>query len=269
MITLSAISTRSLREALGIRPKEIISIVGAGGKTTLMFALGKELAEPGKMVVTTTTTKILEPDPSQSERVFLSPHKEEIIAFLTQQEGVRRLVTIATDVLPSAKLKGIEPSWVEDIIRIPHVGWVLVEADGAAHRSLKAPNATEPVIPECTTLVIPVVGIDALGCPLLDEFVFRASIAAQLLGSSSDHAISARDMATLLTHREGIARGTPSTARIVPFVNKTDLASGMRRAHQVASAIMDRKHPQISRVVLGQAQNPQAETEIVLAPENS
>jgi hypothetical protein len=54
-------SVDSLTEALGIEAREMISLVGAGGKTTLMFRLAKELSLSGKRLVTTTTTKILEP----------------------------------------------------------------------------------------------------------------------------------------------------------------------------------------------------------------
>ena len=51
----------SLKEALDIHPKDVISIVGAGGKTTLMFALARELSNKKGMVITTTTTKIFPP----------------------------------------------------------------------------------------------------------------------------------------------------------------------------------------------------------------
>ncbi|MCJ7654933.1 MAG: putative selenium-dependent hydroxylase accessory protein YqeC, partial [Dehalococcoidia bacterium] len=54
------------KEALDIRPGEVISLVGGGGKTTLMFALARELALGSGCVITTTTTKILEPSPSET-----------------------------------------------------------------------------------------------------------------------------------------------------------------------------------------------------------
>ena len=59
-----------LIEALGLQAREVISLVGAGGKTTLMFRLAKELLLSGKRVVTTTTTKILEPTPEETNFSF-------------------------------------------------------------------------------------------------------------------------------------------------------------------------------------------------------
>jgi probable selenium-dependent hydroxylase accessory protein YqeC len=61
----------TLKEALDIRPGEVISLVGGGGKTTLMFALARELAFGDGCVVTTTTTKILEPSPSETPLLLL------------------------------------------------------------------------------------------------------------------------------------------------------------------------------------------------------
>src|SRR4030043_2196231 len=64
-----------LEESLGLKAKELISLVGAGGKTTLMFRLAKELVAGGKKVVTTTTTKILEP--TSDETAFLIVNQDE------------------------------------------------------------------------------------------------------------------------------------------------------------------------------------------------
>ena len=48
-------------EKFNIEKKDIITITGAGGKTTLMFLLSSELSKFGK-VMATTTTKIYTPD---------------------------------------------------------------------------------------------------------------------------------------------------------------------------------------------------------------
>ena len=50
--------------------------------------------------------------------------------------------------------------------------YIINEADGAARKPIKAPNATEPVIPTSTTLIVAVVGVDALNSPLSQEIAF-------------------------------------------------------------------------------------------------
>ncbi len=50
-----------LSSLIRLPAKPLISIVGAGGKTTTMYTLAAELAAQGKRVVTTTTTNIYIP----------------------------------------------------------------------------------------------------------------------------------------------------------------------------------------------------------------
>jgi probable selenium-dependent hydroxylase accessory protein YqeC len=47
-----------ISHALRIRRRDMVTLVGAGGKTTLMFRLAGELAGAGAHVVTTMTTHI-------------------------------------------------------------------------------------------------------------------------------------------------------------------------------------------------------------------
>jgi probable selenium-dependent hydroxylase accessory protein YqeC len=144
------------------------------------------------------------------------------------------------------------------------VSYVIVEADGAASRPLKTPNATEPVIPNNTSLVIPVVGVEAIGCPLNDENVFRSDIASRLLGVPLGTIISAELVASLITHPQGIMKGSPSVARVVPFINKMDLDKRLLKGRDLASKILATRHPQINKVVLGQAQFAEPVTKVIV-----
>ncbi len=245
------------RDAFGIEQGEVISLVGGGGKTTLMFALARELAARGAFVVTTTTTKIFEPLSSQTQALCLKADEEEVIRWLIRNADRYRQVTIAREKLASGKLTGISPELVSRVARLKQVDYVIVEADGAAHKSLKAPSATEPVIPPVTSLVIAVVGIDALGCRLTREVVFRPEIVSALLGLPLGEIISAESIATLVTHERGIAKGSPAQARIVPFINKVDIDAGRPEAKHLATRILANRHPRIRQVVLGQAARPE------------
>jgi probable selenium-dependent hydroxylase accessory protein YqeC len=245
----------TLKEAFEIRPKEIVSLVGAGGKTSLMFALARELTEKGKAVITSTTTKIFPPSPSETACVFVSSHEDEIIDFILKNAGAKGCITIGSELLTdSRKLKGVSPLLVLRLIKQPQVGHIVIEADGASQRPLKAPNPEyEPVIPSCTTVVIPVVGIDALGCKLSEEQVFRSEIASQLTGVPLGEVVTAETVARLILHPSGLAAGSPAEARIIPFINKMDLSPDRSAARNLAREIFDAKHPRIDRVVLGQA----------------
>jgi probable selenium-dependent hydroxylase accessory protein YqeC len=253
----------TLKEALDIRPGEVISLVGGGGKTTLMFSLARELASGGDCVVTTTTTKILEPSSSDTPLLLLESDDEELMRLLLANVAKYRHITIAGGKLTSGKLSGISPEFVVKLADLGQVSYIVVEADGAAHRSLKAPNPTEPVIPLNTSLVIPVIGVDAVGCRLTEKDVFRPAIVSNLLGLPLGEVISLEAIAFLITHHQGIIKGTPEQARIVPFVNKMDLDKGLSKGRNLADKILAMRHPQIERVVLGQAQSPEPVVEII------
>ena len=245
----------ALKDAFDIRSGEIISIVGGGGKTTLMFALARELVTSGKVVVTATTTKIFPPSSTDTPRLFLSHNVKEIVDFI-ENEGIGfGHVTLAGEAHPATgKLEGIGPELVLALSELKSVVNIIVEADGAAHRSLKAPDPDfEPVIPGNTSLVIPVAGIDALGCELKEEFVFRSKIASKLTGLEMGKIVSQETIATLITHTSGIAWNSPEDARIIPFINKVDLNNALPMARSLASVILERRHPRIDKVVLGHA----------------
>ena len=250
---IKAITT--LKEALGISPKEVVSLVGAGGKTALMFTLARELTEKGKAVITSTTTKIFPPSPSEIACVFVSNHEDELIDFIMKNAGTKKCITIGSEVLTdSRKLNGVSPSLVSRVIGLKSVDYVIIEADGASQRPLKAPNPEyEPVIPSCTTMVIPVVGIDALGSQLSEEQVFRSEIVSRLTGVPLGEVVTADTIARLILHPSGLATGTPAEARIIPFINKMDLSPDRSAARELAHAILAGEHPRIDRVVLGQA----------------
>ncbi len=251
-----------LKEALNIKPGEVISLVGAGGKTTLMFALARELALSGE-TVTTTTTKMLRPSSWETPLLLLESDEKRMITALLRNIGKYRHITLAGERQPSGKLHGVNPELIVSLAKLKRVSYVIVEADGAAGRSLKAPNPTEPVIPDNTSLVVPVVGIDAVGCRLTETDVFRPEIVASLLGLTLGEVISTEAIALLMTHPQGIIKGSPARARIIPFINKVDLIEGLLKGKDVASKILAIRHPQIERVILGQAQLPEPVVEVI------
>jgi probable selenium-dependent hydroxylase accessory protein YqeC len=239
-----------LEEAFGLQEREVVSLVGGGGKTTLLFALAEELSSRRRGIILTTTTKIWEPEPSPSFALFLSPQFPEMKQWISRHLESHPYLILAQERLADGKLRGIPPRWAEGLASIPGVSFLLVEADGAAGRSLKAPREDEPVLPDNTSLLVPVVGIDVLGCPLDEHHVFRAEIAARLLhlepGSEVTREITAGLLGLMVKRR-------PSGARVIPFINKTDLPGSMEKARSLARYLLTCEPLQARRVVLGNA----------------
>ncbi len=101
---------KSFAEIVGIGPAGVISIVGGGGKTSLMFHLARQLAYSGKRVLTTTTTKILTPSAEQSETLLISQDPQIILRKAEAHEGAGVHLSAAAAYLPqSDKLEGFPP----------------------------------------------------------------------------------------------------------------------------------------------------------------
>jgi len=241
-----------LSESLGLKRREVISLTGAGGKTTLMFRLAKELFLKGKRVVTTTTTKILEPASGETVSLFIRLDEEELKQFVHKHLDEYKHITIARERLESGKLKGVSSNLVNDLWSSNKVDYIIIEADGAAGRPIKAPREEEPVIPLNTTLVVAILGVDGVEREVNEENVFQAERVSKLTGISMGKRMTDEAMAVLMTHPEGIFKGAPSSSRVIAFLNKVDLPNGVAKAKGIARKIIERKHCQIERVVLGQ-----------------
>ena len=254
-----------LTEALGIKTREVVSLVGAGGKTTLMFRLAKELVLNGKKVVTTTTTKILEPSSGETNFLFIDRDEEKIKDFVGHYLDQYHHLTIARERLGSRKLKGVSPNLVDELGRSNKIDAIIIEADGATGRPIKAPREWEPVFPLKTTLVVAILGVDGMEMELNEENVFQPEQVSKITEIPIGERITDEAMAILMVHPEGIFRGAPYSSRVVAFLNKVDIQNGVTKAKGIAQKIFEKKHQQIERVVLGQLKNEPPVVEVIFS----
>ncbi len=252
-----------LTEALGLKEREVISLVGAGGKTTLMYRLAKELYLGGKGVVTTTTTKILEPKPEENNFLFIDPDEKKVKNFVLGHLDQYRHLTIAEERLESGKLKGISADLVNELWSLDKINTVIVEADGAAGRPVKAPRKWEPVIPTATTLVVAILGVDGVGKELNEENVFHPEGVSRITGIPIGEKLTDEATAVLVVHPEGLFKGAPPSSRVVAFLNKVDIPKGLATGKGIAKKILEKKHPQIERVVLGRLRDERPVAEVI------
>lgn len=217
----------TLTSALSIFPGDIVSLVGAGGKTSTALGLLDELAR----AVFTTTTKILEPIPRSGECLILAqtpdaarealsdpPCPKPFLAHRRLQEADPAFAARAPYPVRPNKLAGLPPEWIDALITELPALIFLVEADGARHRLLKAPAAHEPVLPASTTLLIPMADLAVLGKVLCDKHVHRAELAARLLGVPLGTPVTPEMLACLLAHPGGGLKSAPPAARLVPLL---------------------------------------------------
>jgi probable selenium-dependent hydroxylase accessory protein YqeC len=226
-------------------------LVGGGGKTTLLFALAKELKKTGLKIITTTTTKIFEPSREQAPCLVIEEDNARAIELVKKGLSSHAHVTLATKKFLDEKIGGANPDIIERLSKQLPVDYLIVEADGAKKLPIKAPADHEPVVPSATTLLIPTVGIDAVGKPLVEEEAFRPERIAELTGAKIGDTINPLLIATLITHPQGLIKGAPPGARIIPFINKVETKEDLKEARKVAYEVLRKGDQRIEKVVLG------------------
>lgn len=238
-----------LSSLLSITDGDIISIVGSGGKTTLMYRLAHELVDQGKLVITTTTTRLLPPSSSESRVILTSPDASVLVKKVTDLLPKERQVTLAREVT-GGKLVGLSPDVIDEL-RIQKIADIMViEADGARHCPVKAPNETEPVIPSCTTHVVAVIGLEGLGKPNADPHVFRPDYFARLSGIKEGDSVTPEALASVVLHPEGLLRGTPRHARVTVILNQADTEERKRTGETIVGHIMGEQQSRVSTAVI-------------------
>jgi molybdenum cofactor cytidylyltransferase len=243
--------------------KPVIALVGAGGKSSLLFHLGEELAAAGRPTLLTATTRLWA---SQVDRAPFSliTASEPALAFElpTSLRGYGQVLALAGPAGETGKLAGLSPEAICRLSALDEVGAVVVEADGSRERPLKAPAAHEPLVPACATHVITVAGLAALGKPLNAATVHRPEIAAALIGLQPGDILTAEALAALLTHAHGGRKGCPAHATPLLFLNLAlDNASSdaeaqrcLGAAGRIASILFSSPAPAYRAVLIGSAQ---------------
>jgi probable selenium-dependent hydroxylase accessory protein YqeC len=206
----------------------LVAFVGAGGKTSSLFALARRLAATGARVLATTTTRMLNPE-AGSERegkgfgpvIELGDSAGPVDAGRVRAAGP--LAVLGARGREVGKLYGIAPESIEAIAGL--FDYVLIEADGARGLSIKAPAAHEPVVPAGCGVVIGVAGLDAIGSPMDDRVVHRPELFGPLVGCARRETITTLHLLRLVASPRGLFKGAPRGAARVVLLNKTDAVS--------------------------------------------
>jgi probable selenium-dependent hydroxylase accessory protein YqeC len=242
---------RDLARALGLGPREHVAIVGGGGKTSLLFSLAEELRGKGKRVVTATTTKIWRREAERSPCVIFFPSDSGFLERVGKALDRHGQVFLAECPLDSGKVKGLDPEVPDRLFRGVLADYVILEADGAAGRPVKAPAQHEPVVPSSATLVLALMGLEALGGTLEPEVVFRPALFEKLTGLPHGGRLGPEVLSKVFLEPEGLFKGAPLSARCVAFLNKADLLQSEAEAEALSRLILDAPGSAVERVVLG------------------
>lgn len=212
-----------------------IAFIGAGGKTTAMFQLARELPPP-VIVTGTSHLGVWQTELADTHLIAdATAPREEL------ERGLQGVILI-TGGIDGERTRPIRTNllnWLQQFCG-DHAIPLLIEADGSRQKPLKGWAEHEPPIPSFVESVVQVIGLSGLGRPLIDTYVHRAKVFSRLSGLDLAETITPESLVRVLEHPEGAAKNIPVPARKIALLNQADtpelqsLAQGL--AHSLAAA---------------------------------
>lgn len=207
----------------------LVAVVGAGGKKSTIYQLAGRLDRA--VVTASVRIPIFDDEVPQVEvtddpLAAVAANDEWPFGVVPEREREDRYL-------------GYDPSKVADLADA-NVDAVLVKADGARSRLLKAPDDREPQIPRNADTVLPVASARVVGKVLDDTHVHRPERVADVAGIEVGDELTAGDVAAVLASERGGLKDVPRDARVIPVVNMVDDESFRQAAREIADEILGR-----------------------------
>lgn len=208
-----------MAQALNINRGSVISVVGCGGKTTLIERLAEILADDMKVGVA-TTTKMYIPRKGTYDDIFIRGLRE--CRGSISSPGI---YYFADEMIPG-KIHGFGSYMAAQAKAYMDV--ILIEADGSSKKPLKGWASYEPVIIDDTTLTIGVLTLKELGNVVTDDNVHRVQEFERLTGASKGDLVQVQHLQAMVNETEGMFRGSKS--KKVLLINQIDTKEEYRQA---------------------------------------
>ncbi len=231
-----------LLKALRLSDKPRIALVGAGGKTTAMFQIARQLEPP---VIVTATTHLAYTQTSLADQWCVAAGPGDLPA----SDEISKGVLLVTGPLDSAgRTLGVDQAVLDQLLWIAGETWCpfLVEADGSRQLPIKAPANHEPAIPDFCDTVIVLMGLSGLGKPLSPDWVHRPEIFSVLTGLGMGEPIPSEAIVKLFLHPKGGLKAIPPGARRVALLNQADDSDLQAAGGSIAKMLL----PQYDSVIV-------------------
>jgi molybdenum cofactor cytidylyltransferase len=223
----------SLAKALRANSTLCIAFTGAGGKTTAMFQLARELPSP---VIVTATTHLGAWQIELADRHIIA----ETPAPLEELEHGMSGVILITGKVEGDRTQPIDENllnWLHQFCGYHSIP-LLIEADGARQRPLKGWAEYEPPIPPFAEQVVEVAGLSGIGRPVDAENIHRPELFSRLSGSISGEIVTAEALTRVLLSEDGGQKNIPPGARKSILLNQADTPECQSMARGMTQSLL-------------------------------
>lgn len=225
------VKEKSLINALDIdlNKDKVITVVGAGGKTSTIFELGNELSNLNKKTIITTTTHM------KLDKDFLLIDEDFNIENLKKILQKNNLIKIGKKE-SDYKVKRLDEDTLKRCIDISD--FLLIEGDGSKRLPLKAPKDNEPVIIQETDLVIGLIGFDSLD-KKIEEICHRPELVSKLLHKNIKENINIFDLVEIIKNKNGLKKNVNCKYKVI--INKVDKLEYLDKCKKIAQLCLEFK----------------------------
>lgn len=214
---------KAIADLLALKDGDVASIIGCGGKTTLLWGLARHYRK--RRVLVSTTTKIGWPPTTYYDSLIQTGQTASLLPPAQIPPGVR-LVGSLHNAADKNHILSLPPDELAALC--PGFDLVLLEADGSRNLPVKGWAEHEPVIPQYSSVTIGLATISAEGRPVDERLVHRPDIFCAISGAKPGEAIGLAHLAAAAAHPRGLMRR--AVGRKIIIVNQLDDAAALERA---------------------------------------
>ena len=229
----------SLLQAIRASSSSIIAFTGAGGKTTAMFQLARELSAKAPVLVA-ASSHLGAWQVSLADKHLIVTSFDDLKTLESELQGI----TLITGEFEGNRTKPLDADGMNALHKFctQHSVPLLIEADGSRQKPLKAWAEHEPPVPPFVKQVVQVVGLSGIGKPLSNEVVHRPEIFSRLSGLQFGQSITAEAVSRVALQREGGQKNIPSQARKMILLNQADTPDMQSVAQRMTGDLLQSFH---------------------------
>lgn len=217
----------NIKRLINFRKKSIISVVGAGGKTSFINYFVKEYRNTHN-ILSTTTTKIYLPNLELYDRLILINEEEYNNQILGGVTVCGKYINL------EEKIIGLDFNNIDKIVN--DFDLVFIESDGSKRKKLKGWNDTEPVIYPKSNYTVGILDISSYDMEINNSTIHRLDKFVEITNHSHGY-INLIDLKKIVLSEKGIFKN--AIGKKILFINKVESRSNEIIAIELIKTIIE------------------------------
>ncbi|MCL2879243.1 MAG: selenium cofactor biosynthesis protein YqeC [Treponema sp.] len=228
----------------------VITVIGSGGKTSLIWLLARTMAESSRLsakkrsILVTPTTKMLPPLASENQYDHFYTGLPVRV-----EPGITLAGTLNKQ---TGKLESFPLPELEKIV--PEYDLVLIEGDGAGMKPLKGWAEYEPVVPAYTVITAGIIPLWPLGMAVSEEIIHRMPQFCAVSGAQAGENLAPVHISRVIngdTHHRRRSLFSAAQGKRVLFLNHTDNPAQVEYGLEIIKLLTDEIRRDLSEIIIG------------------